>query len=349
MYIVIAIVMFGILIAVHEFGHFITAKLCGVRVNEFALGMGPALLRKQRGETLYSLRLLPIGGFCAMEGEDSESDDPRSFLNQSRFKRLLILIAGVVMNFLLGIILVLIMNSGAEAFVSPTVADFMDGCPYQGEDALMIGDTFYRINGDRVYLPSDVGDFLSQGNGTYDIVLMRDGKKVELKDFEMTLREYEGSDSPKYGFYFGYVEANFGTHLRYAWNTSMEFLRWIRFGLRDLISGAVGFNEMSGVVGIVDMMNDVGQQSETTRIAMENILYISAFIAVNLAVMNLLPLPALDGGRIFLLLVTAVIEGITKKKLDPKYEGYINTVGFVLLMLLMVLVMYNDIARIIRG
>ena len=349
MYIVIAIIMFGILIAVHELGHFITAKLCGVRVNEFALGMGPAILKKQRGETLYSLRILPIGGFCAMEGEDGESDDPRSFINQSGIKRLMILFAGVFMNFVLGLILIVIMYSGAEAFVSPTVADFMPGCPYQGENAIMIGDKFYSIDGDRVYLPSDVGDLLANGDGRHDIVLLRGGEKVELNDFELKLREYEGAEGLKYGFYFGYVEADFGTYAEYTWNTALEFLRWIKFGLRDLFSGAVGVNEMAGVVGIVDMMNDIGQQAETPRIAAENLLYISAFIAINLAVMNLLPLPALDGGRIFLLIVTAVIEKITHKKLDPKYEGWINAVGLGLLMLLMVFIMFNDIMRIIRG
>lgn len=351
MYIIIAIIIFGILIAIHEFGHFTAAKLCGVKVEEFAIGMGPALFKKQKGETVYALRILPIGGFCAMAGEDEESDDPRAFTNQGFWKKFVILCAGSFMNLVLGIVLILIMYAGAQAFVTPTIDHFMDGCPYEGTEAMQAGDTFYSIDGQRIYLVSDVSSFLMRGDGVYDIVMLRDGEKVELKDFALTTKTYAeyANEGPKYGFVFGYTEATFGTKLEYTWNTTLEFSRLVWLGLGDLINGKVGLKDMSGPVGIVDMMNEVGQQAESAKAAADNLLYISAFIAVNLAIMNMLPIPALDGGRVFLMIVTVIIEAVSRKKLDPKYEGYIHLGGMVLLLGLMALVMYNDIAKLIMG
>lgn len=351
MYIIIAIIIFGILIAIHEFGHFTAAKLCGVKVEEFAIGMGPALFKKQKGETVYALRILPIGGFCAMAGEDEESDDPRAFTNQGFWKKFVILCAGSFMNLVLGIVLILIMYAGAQAFVTPTIDHFMDGCPYEGAEAMQAGDTFYSIDGQRIYLVSDVSSFLMRGDGVYDIVMLRDGEKVELKDFALTTKTYAeyANEGPKYGFVFGYTEAAFGTKLEYTWNTTLEFSRLVWLGLGDLINGKVGLKDMSGPVGIVDMMNEVGQQAESAKAAADNLLYISAFIAVNLAIMNMLPIPALDGGRVFLMIVTVIIEAVSRKKLDPKYEGYIHLGGMVLLLGLMALVMYNDIAKLITG
>ena len=351
MYIIIAIIIFGILIAIHEFGHFTAAKLCGVKVEEFAIGMGPALFKKQKGETVYALRILPIGGFCAMAGEDEESDDPRAFTNQSFWKKFVILCAGSFMNLVLGIVLILIMYAGAQAFVTPTIDHFMDGCPYEGAEAMQPGDTFYSIDGQRIYLVSDVSSFLIRGDGVYDIVMLRDGEKVELKDFALTTKTYAeyADEGPKYGFVFGYTEATFGAKLEYTWDTTLEFSRLVWLGLGDLINGRVGLKDMSGPVGIVDMMNEVGQQAESAKAAADNLLYISAFIAINLAIMNMLPIPALDGGRVFLMIVTVIIEAVSRKKLDPKYEGYIHLGGMVLLLGLMALVMYNDIAKLITG
>ncbi len=351
MYIVIAILVFGVLIAVHELGHFAVAKLCGVKVNEFSIGMGPALLKKQGKETLYALRILPIGGYCAMEAEDEASDDPRAFTNQIAWKKILILCAGSFMNFLMGIILIVIMYADAEAFVSPTIGSFMEGCPYESSEYFQVGDEFYSIDDNRIYLSSDISMFMERGGESHDIVLLRDGEKVELKDVTLEKRIYdEYKDSgPKYGFIFMAEENTLGTELKYSWNTAKEFSRWVWLGLEDLIHGAVSLNDMAGPVGIVDMMNDVGEQSETTDAAVKNMLYIAALIAINLAIMNMLPIPALDGGRVFLLLVTLIIEKLTRKKLDPKYEGYIHLVGMILLLGLMAVVMYNDIARLITG
>ena len=348
-YIVFAILIFGVLIAVHEFGHFATAKACGVRVEEFAVGMGPAIWKKKKGETLYSLRAVPIGGFCAMAGEDEESEDPRAFTSQPAWKRAIILCAGAFMNFVLGLLIILILYSNAAAFRAPILEGFMEGCPYQGTEALQVGDRFYKIDGHRIYQYYDVSDFLAKGNGTYDLVMIRDGKKLKLEDFHMVPVEYEGEARKMYGFYFGLEEATLGVKLRYTWDTAMEFGRMVWMSLGQLIRGQVGLKDMSGPVGIVDMMAETGQEAASVGDAIYEILYLGAFIAVNLAIMNLLPIPALDGGRVFFLLVTWLIESLTRRKLDPKYEGYIHGAGMVLLLGLMAVIMLNDIVRIVTG
>ena len=253
------------------------------------------------------------------------------------------------MNFVLGLLIVMILYAGASAFRAPILAGFMEGCPYESAEGLQTGDRFYRIDGHRIYQYYDVSDFLSRGNGTYDLVMIRDGKKLELKDFEMVPLEYEGQERKMFGFYFGFEEATLGVKLRYSWDTAMEFGRMVWMSLGQLLSGQVSVKELSGPVGIVDLMAETGEQAESASDALYNIFYLAAFIAVNLAVMNLLPIPALDGGRIFLLLVTWVIEHLTRKKLDPKYEGYIHAGGMVLLLGLMAFVMLNDIVRIVTG
>ena len=351
MYIIIAIIIFGILVATHELGHFLMAKACGVKVIEYAIGMGPAIFKKQGKETLYSLRILPLGGYCAMEGEDADSEDPRAFGNQAVWKRLLILVAGAAMNFITGFLLILLVFSQQEGFMTPTITGFMDGCPYVGEYGLMEGDEFYKINGERIYFSSDVSTYLQRGGkDTADIVLIRDGKKVVLDDYPMTLVEYpteDGGTELKYGLYFGVKETGALARLKYSWYCALDFVRLVRLSLVDLFTGALGIKDMSGVVGIVSVMNDVGKSSPTIYDAMMNIAYMTALIAINLAVMNLLPIPALDGGRVLFMLLTRIIEKLSRRKLDPRYEGYINAVGLTLLLALMVFVMFNDIWKII--
>ena len=347
-YIIFGILLFGVLIAIHELGHFSAAKLLGVQVNEFAIGMGPAILSRQKGETLYSWRALPFGGYCAMEGEDEDSDNPRAFNSQSPWKRAIILVAGSFMNFLLGFILVLALYANAAAFRAPVLADFMDGCPYQGENAFQINDRIERIDGKRVYQYSDVGEFLSENEtGIFDIVVRRGGEKVRLDGIKLVPVEYEGQETKMYGFYFGYDEATLPVKLQYSWGTTMEFGRWVWKGLRMLTSGEVKMNDMSGPVGIVDLMAETGESAASVADGFLDILYLTAFIAVNLAIMNMLPLPALDGGRVFFLIVTWIIEAITGKKLDHKYEGYIHAAGMVLLLALMAVIMFNDIVKIV--
>ncbi len=348
-YVVLAIFLFGILVGIHELGHFIMAKACNVRVEEFSLGMGPAIFKKQKGETLYALRCVPFGGYCAMAGEDEESSDPRAFTNMAAYKRVLILVAGSFMNFVLGVVIVFLLYSGAYAFRSTVLVDFMEGCPYESAQGLQPGDRIWKIDGKRCYQYYNVNEFLAAGDGVYDIVVLRDGKKVELKDFELIPIEYPDQQGRMYGFYMGYDEASLPVKLRNTWNTCMEFSRMVWMGLAELTKGNVQMDDMAGPVGIVDMMAETGTNAESTGDALYSIFYFTAFIAINLAIMNMLPIPALDGGRVFLLLVTLIIEKIIRKKLDPKYEGYIHAGGMLLLLGLMAMIMFNDIIRIVTG
>ena len=346
MYILLAILLFGFLIFIHELGHFLTAKALGVKVNEFSICMGPALWQKTVGETTYSLRCLPIGGYCAMEGEDGESEDPRSFQRQAVWKRLVILAAGSAMNFLTGFVILTILFAGAQAFVTPQIDGFMEGCPIEGENGLMVGDEILAIDGRRVFTYSDLSLLLDRGgDDVYDFTLRRDGKTVKLQQVEFAPRYYEenGQQVLKYGLFFAARENSPGMTLRYAWYSAIDFGRMVVYGLEDLFSGRAGFKDVSGAVGIVAAINESGQAAETRSEGVENVLYFGAFIAVNLAFMNMLPFPALDGGRVFFLLVTAVIEGVTRKKVDPKYENYIHGAGMALLLAFVALITVKDV------
>lgn len=352
LYILLAILMFGILILVHEWGHFITAKKLGVQVNEFAIGMGPVLWQRKKGETQYSIRALPIGGFCAMEGEDEENDNPRAFHSVAWWRRAIILVAGSFMNLVAGFVMAAILLSTYSGFTSLTLSGFYDNGGLQ-EQGLQVGDTLYALDGQRLYLGSDLNLLTSrQGDdGYYDLTILRDGEKIVLKDFHLykDTYDYEGQQSYGYGILLSYENKTVGTVLKNAWYNCLDFVRMVRMGLEDLISGAVGIKDMSGPVGIVGVITETGTSSPTVAIGLMNILYLAAFIAVNLAVMNLLPLPALDGGRIVCLLLTTLVEKITRKHINPKYEGYLHGAGMVLLLALMVYVSFQDVFRIIGG
>lgn len=345
LYLIIAILFFGLLVSIHEFGHFAVAKACGIRVEEFAVGMGPAIFSRQKGETKYSLRCIPFGGYCAMTGEDGESEDPRAFVNQAAWKRFLVLAAGSFMNLLLGFVIMFCLYSDAEAFIAPKIASFMDGCPYEAADGLQTGDRFLSIDGHGIYISSDLSDYLDTSD-THDITVRRDGKRVKLSGFHIERIAYEGYENRMYGFNLGYDEATFANKLRYSAGMCCEFVRWVFQGLQQLFSGEASVKDLSGPVGIVDLMAETGAAAETAADALYDIFYIGAFIAVDLAAMNMLPVPALDGGRIFSLLVTGIIESVTRKKIDPKYEAYIHAGGMILLLALMAFVLFNDIFRL---
>lgn len=259
LYIVIAILFFGILVIIHELGHFATAKAFRVKVDEFSVGFGPAIFQREKGETLYSIRTIPFGGYCAMMGENEASDDPRAFINQKAWKKLIVLIAGSFMNYLLGFILVVIL-----------VCAWNENPP------------FFAV-------------------------------------------------------------------IQRSWEICIGFVRLVIESLQMLLNGQAGVNDLSGPVGIVDYMVETAESAESAAYALSDLTYFGAFIAVNLAVMNMLPIPALDGGRVFFLIITSAIEAITKKKLDPKFEGYIHAAGMVLLLALMAYVLFHDVVRIVTG
>ena len=353
MSILFAILLFSFLIFIHEFGHFIAAKLSGVQVNEFSMFMGPAIYKKQHGETLYSVRCIPVGGYCAMEGEDEDTDNPRSFQKAAWWKRLIILVAGAALNFLVGVMIMVIVFLPAKQFITPVVSSFEPWSTVQGEEGLRVGDRFLEVDGEKIYTQSNVSMMLSLNPGdVHDLVVERNGEKVVLDDFEMLRHEVENEDGTKsllYGFSFSLEDATFGGKLRYAWLNSLDTVRTVRLSLQMLLSGQAGLKDMSGPVGIVQIMSDTAQQSATAFDAFMNMLYFGGFIAINLAVMNLLPIPALDGGRVVGLLLTTAVEKITKKKIDPKYEGYLHGAGMILLLVLMAVIMFKDIFVLFKG
>ena len=347
-YILAAILIFGVLIAVHELGHFLAAKSCGVLVHEFAIGMGPAIWKKTKGETTYALRVLPIGGFCAMEGEEEESDNPRALNNQGFFQKLVIYAAGSVMNFITGLLLVVILFSGAQAFYTAEITDIAEGSSMAQSGGLQVGDLILSVDGERVYNQGNVSMLLGLNtDGTYDFVVRRNGEKVSIKDLPLERKEFpdgKGGIYTGFGFTMNRIEkANVFTRLRYSWNSTMDFVRMVRLSLEMMLTGQAGIGDLSGPVGIVNTITEVGQQSETVRDAVDNIAYLAALIAVNLAVMNLLPLPALDGGKIFFLVINQVSLLLFRKQIPAKFENYIHVAGFILLLLLMAVVMFQDV------
>lgn len=353
MSIIFAILMFSVLIFVHELGHFATAKLFGVQVNEFSMFMGPAIWKKQIGETLYAIRLIPFGGYCAMEGEDEDTDNPRSFQKADWWKRIIILAAGSVMNLLTGIVIYCLLFLPQQQIIEPAIVEFTDCCTFNREDGLQLDDVILQIDGEKIYSNSDISTLLSfNATGVHDLVIERRGQTIRFEDFAMThLHENEdGTTYRHYGFAFGkVVDASLGDRVEYVWNTCLDNIRMVRLSLQMLFTGRAGIQDMSGPVGIVSQMSDIAESSETTMLAFLNLLSVCAFIAINLAVMNLLPIPALDGGRIVALLITVAIEKAIGRKIDSKYEGYIHGAGMILLLGLMAVIMFKDIFVILKG
>ena len=351
--IIIGILLFSLLIFIHELGHFLAAKASGVQVNEFSMFMGPAIFKKQVGETLYSIRCIPFWGYCAMEGEDGESDNPRSFGRAKWWKRLIILVAGAGMNFILGVLLLAVVFGPTKQYVVPVISQMEEGCTLGGENGLQVGDEFLEVDGEKIYVYGDFSLILSLNPGdVHDLVVLRDGQKVELNDFLMEKHEFpneDGTTSLRYGFSFSVRDASFGYTAKYIWNSALDMVRTVRLSLKMLFTGKASFQDVSGPVGIVQQISQVAEASEDTTSAVLNVLYFGALITINLAVMNMLPIPALDGGRVFFLLVTTAVEAVTHKKINPKYEAYIHAGGMVLLLLLMAVILFKDIFVIFKG
>jgi len=351
MYIVVAIIAFGLLIAVHEVGHFTAAKLLHVRVNEFAIGMGPKILWKKGKETLYSLRVFPFGGFCAMD-EDIASDDPRAFTAQKRWRRAVILAAGGAANLLAAFIIILILVSGMKGFAGTTITKLEKGFPDDGENGLMVGDTIVSINGEKLYFIDDFPFLmdLSQSNRV-DVVLRRGGDVVNLKGYLLERREYiiDGEPEFRFGITFNAIEPSVIAKLKYSCYMTINNVRLVRLSVAQLISGAAGVRDLAGPVAIVDAMNDIGRRAPSVGAALSSIANFTAFIAVNIAIVNFLPIPAMDGGRILFVFLSWIIERVTRRRLDPKYEGYIHAATFALLLCLMAFILVNDVLRIISS
>ena len=341
--IILAILAFGMLVIVHEFGHFITAKRGGVQVNEFWIGMGPTLLKKEHNGTLYCLKLLPFGGACVMEGEDEDSESEHAFGKASLPRRMLIVAAGALMNFLVGFLIVLAViqpNGPNGGYIVSTIDSVDPASTAAAAGGLQAGDEILEVDGYNILMRSDFEIALARGaDTTYEVVVRRDGEKITLPAvvLEATI---EGEDGRKMiGLTFAEQPDSIGMHINMAVRTSVNYARMVWASLGMLVTGQVGVDQLSGPVGVAEVM------ATTASYSIAAFLQLVAFISINLGVMNLLPLPALDGGR----LVFLIIEGIRRKPVPAKYEGYIHAAGLMLLLALMVYVTGQDILRIVAG
>lgn len=349
---VFAILIFSLLVFLHELGHFVAAKLSGVQVNEFSIFMGPAIVKWQRGETLYAIRCIPFGGYCAMEGEDSDTENPRSFQKAAWWKRLIILLAGSFMNFLTGLAIYAALFLPAQQIVVPEIVEFTDCCIFQGEDGLQLGDRILEIDGEKVYITGDVSLLLGLNeSGIHDIKVQRGSEILEFHDYPMT-HSHTDAEQPytHYGFAYGKaVPVTLKEKIPYIWGVTWDNVRTVRISLQMLVTGKAAFTDMTGPVGIVSQMSEIAAESENTADALLNLLSVGAFIAINLAVMNLLPIPALDGGRVVCLLLTTAAEKITGRKVNPRIEGYIHGIGMIVLLGLMAVILFKDVFVLFKG
>ncbi|WP_418687786.1 RIP metalloprotease RseP [Agathobaculum butyriciproducens] len=336
--IILAILAFGVLVIVHEFGHFITAKRGGVQVNEFWIGMGPTLLKHEHKGTLYCLKLLPFGGACVMEGEDGESENEHAFGKAKLPRRMLIVCAGALMNFLVGFLIVLAVmqpNGPNGGYIVSTIASVDPASTAAGD--LKAGDEILKIDGYHILVRSDFETALSRcGSATHEVTVRREGEKVTLPSVKLEATVTDANGNKRIGITFAELPDSLGMHLSMSVRTAVNYARLVWSSMGMLVSGQVGVDQLAGPVGMAEVMAD------TAKYSMISFFQLVAFISINLGVMNLLPLPALDGGR----LVFLIIEGIRRKPVPPKYEGYVHAAGLMLLLMLMVYVTGQDVLRI---
>lgn len=341
--IIAAIIIFSVIIFVHELGHFLTARLFGVTVNEFAIGMGPAIYKKQGKNTLYSVRAVPMGGFCQMEAEDEESDSPGAFTNKKPWQRIIVLAAGAGMNILLGFIMVtLIVTSSAAAnggITSTTIASVE--AESDAARFLQPGDKIVGINDTTVHIKRDLSFELGmyQGSGECEIRYKRDGKVYSELFTPMQAALEDGTPYYLVGFTVETSPINLLTVLHEGFFQTVWMVKLVFISLGMLLSGGASVSEISGPVGVVSAMSTVA------KTGLADFLFFAGFLAVNIGVMNLLPLPALDGGRILFVLW----EIIFRRPIPRDKEGYVHFIGFILLIGLMVFATWNDIVRLFTG
>lgn len=346
---VIAILAFCVIIIIHELGHFIAAKLCGIQVNEFSLGMGPVLLRKHGKETVYSLRAVPIGGFVSMEGEDAESDNPRAFNRKPVWQRMIVIVAGALMNLILGYFVSMGYVCSLDAVATTTVSVFRENSV--SSSRLMQDDRITAIDGLPVFTSSDIvyklqsgGTVTEDGFVSFDITVERGGESVMLDDVKFQLLGSDGSINSIYFDFAVYpMEKTFINVITEGFRESVSTGRLVILTLWDLAKGKYGINDLSGPVGVVNVVSQTVEKGFLEGLA--DFLYIVSLITINLGIFNLLPIPALDGGRFVFL----VIEAIRRKPMKPEHEGMVHFIGFALLMLLIIVVTVCDVMRIFGG
>ena len=339
--VILTVVIFMLIIMIHEFGHFVAAKALHVKVHEFSIGFGPKIWKKQGKETLYSLRVFPIGGFVSLEGEDASSDDPNALSKKPVWARFIVMAAGATFNIISGFIALLIMCSSIQAFPTLEIGSLDTGIPEApAPHVLQVGDKVTAINGTRLWSYSDLNFIMSaEADGSEEeLTVKRGDEKINVK---MTPVTYKGSY--KFGFAPKFEEKNAWTSVKYAFSETLFTGRIVFYSLKMLVTGQVGIQEMSGPVGTSQIIGDVVEiAQEEPETGIPNLLNIFSLLAINVGIFNLIPFPALDGGRIFFLF----IELIRRKPIPPEKEGMVHFIGLALLLLLMVFITSSDILKL---
>ena len=330
----VAILFFGIVIMFHELGHFLFAKLFKVKVNEFSIGMGPAIFKKKKGETDYAVRILPIGGYVSMEGEDEDSEDQHAFNNKPLWQRMIIVAAGATVNLIMGVIIVAIMLCQSDLIGTTQIRSFYDNAT-SAASGLEAGDKIVKINGKRVYSQYDITFLMMRDDdGVMDFVVKRDSP----------IEGQENLISIHYDFIIVGVKPTFLSVTKNAFLESISIGRMVWISLFDLITGRYGLSEVSGPIGVINYVADAASASSTSM-DWTPLLTIMALIAINVGLFNLLPIPALDGGRLFFMF----IELIIRRPIPQKFEKWVHAVGMILLLAFMAVISFKDIVSLIRG
>ena len=336
-YIAIMALVFGVMIFIHEAGHFFTARACGITVKEFAIGMGPKLFSwtsKKHG-TLHSVRLLPIGGYVSMEGEDEDSADKNAFCNKPVWQRMLVVIAGPFMNIVLGITLTFIVILSQSALPSTVIDSF--SADAVSSPKLAVGDEIIKVDGTYVFSGNEVlYEIMNQGYEPIDVVVKRNGEKITIEDVEFRTITEEGATFGDMDFKVKAEKKNVLNVLKQTATRSFSTVKMVYDSLIGMITGRFGLNAVSGPVGVAQT---VGDAAKTNFVGF---LYIGAILTMNLGVFNFIPFPALDGGRFLML----GIEAVRRKPIDKKIESYINFVGLIILFAIMILVTCKDIFKL---
>lgn len=337
-YLLVMVFVFGILIFIHELGHFLTARACGVSIKEFAVGMGPTLFswKSKKYGTKYGLRALPIGGFVSMVGEDEASDDEGAFCNKKIWQRMLITIAGPMMNLVLGFILMTSLVLIQGPIGSTTVAEFDQNAVSNAQ--IEVGDVILEVDGTKVYSGNEVlYEITNKGFEPIDILVERDGEEILLKDVPFATSVEEGVTFGTMDFKVLAEERSFGNLMKQSFTRSVSTVKMVVDSLIGLINGRFGLDAVSGPIGVAEV---VGEAAKTDGITF---LYIVTILTINLGVFNLIPFPALDGGRFLFL----IIEGIRRKPINKNVEAYINFAGIILLFAFMIFVSFKDVMKLI--
>ena len=348
-YLALTFFLMGILIFVHELGHYLTARACKVTIHEFSLGMGKRLcgFTSKKTGIQYSLRLFPIGGYVAMAGEDEdkegEEDDPNAFNKKNVWQRLIILVAGAAMNVITGALAMLILVGGMTVagykLPSTTVADFTPGASSY-VTGLETGDTILRVDGVRVHTGYDLSyEIMFNGYKPVDVVVERDGKEILIPQVVFPSGIEDGIELGSMDFYVLAGESSVGNVLKTTWFRSVSSIKMVFDSIKGIVTGRFTLASMSGPIGVSSAVADVASQP----MAVWNILYLFALIAMNLGVMNMLPIPALDGGRVFFRIVEILRFG---KPINPKFEATVHGVGMTLLLMATAVIAFKDMFQL---